>query len=127
MAELIRTEGIPIYIQIRETLRGEIARDVLKRGEKLLSEQELASRFGVSRMTVRQSIAELIDEGLLYRRHGVGTFIALPHLERDHTRLTNSFDPSESKGNVSKPSRLSLEVIPAGHKVAKALDIKKDD
>src|SRR5574342_793022 len=85
MAELIRTEGIPIYIQIRETLRGEIARDVLKRGEKLLSEQELASRFGVSRMTVRQSIAELIDEGLLYRRHGVGTFVALPHLERDHT------------------------------------------
>jgi GntR family transcriptional regulator len=127
MAELIRTEGIPMYVQIRETLRGEITQEVLKRGEKLPSEHVLALRFGVSRMTLRQSIAELIDEGLLYRRHGVGTFIALPQLERDHTRLTNSFDPTESKGSVSKPSLLSMEVIHAGHKIAKALDIKADD
>jgi GntR family transcriptional regulator len=127
MIELIRTEGIPIYVQIRETLRGEITQETLKRGEKLPSEDELASRFGVSRMTVRQSIAELINEGLLYRRHGVGTFVALPHLERDHTRLTNSFDPSESKGNNTMPSLLSLEVIPASPKVAKALYIKEND
>ncbi len=127
MVELTKTEGIPMYVWIRETLRGEITQEILKRGEKLPSEHELASRFGVSRMTVRQSIAELIDEGLLYRRHGVGTFVALPHLERDHTRLTNSFDPTESKGNDTKPSLLTLEVIPAGQKVAKALDIKEDD
>jgi GntR family transcriptional regulator len=127
MAELIRNEGIPVYVQIRETLREEIARKVLKRGEKLPSEQELAIRFGVSRMTVRQSIAELTDEGLLYRRHGVGTFIGFPQLERDHTRLTNSFDPAESKGNNTLPSLLSMDVVPAGPKVAKALFIKEDD
>src|SRR5574341_2287338 len=127
MVELTKTEGIPMYVWIREELRREITQGVLKRGEQLPSEHVLASRFGVSRMTVRQGIAELIDAGLLYRRHGVGTFVALPHLERDHTRLTNSFDPTESKGNVSKPSLLSVEVIPAGHKVAKALDLKADD
>jgi GntR family transcriptional regulator len=127
MVELTKTAGIPVYVQIRETLRGEITQEILKPGEKLPSEHELASRFGVSRMTVRQSIAELIDEGLLYRRHGVGTFVTLPHLERDHTRLTNSFDPAESEGNHTVPSLLSLEIIPAGPKVAKALYIKEAD
>ena len=98
MAELIRSEGIPIYVQIRETLRGEITSQVLKRGEKLPSEQELASQFKVSRMTIRESIEDLVDEGLLYRRHGVGTFVAYPHLQRDHTRLTSFFDKTENVG-----------------------------
>jgi len=71
MAELVRSEGIPIYVQIREALRAEITREVLKRGEKLPSENELASQFKVSRMTIRESIEDLVDEGLLYRRHGV--------------------------------------------------------
>lgn len=127
MAELIRNEGIPIYVQIRETLRGEISRESLKRGEKLPSEHELALRFGVSRMTVRQSIADLIDEGLLYRRHGVGTFIALPRLERDHSCLTNSFDPAESNGNNTSPILLGLDVIPADPRTAKALYIEENE
>ena len=78
MAELVRTEGVPIYVQIRETLRGEITGGILKRGEKLPAEHELASKFNVSRMTIRESIEDLVNEGLLYRRHGVGTFVAYP-------------------------------------------------
>lgn len=127
MVELTKIEGIPMYVWIREALREEITGGVLKRGEKLPSEHELASKFGVSRMTVRQSMAELIDEGLLYRRHGVGTFVAFPHLERDHTRLTNFFDRAEGEGINAWATVLALEVIPARQKVAKALDIKVGD
>lgn len=124
MVELTKTEGIPMYVWIREALRTEITQGILKRGEQLPSEHALASKFGVSRMTVRQSIAELIDEGLLYRRHGVGTFVAFPHLERDHTRLTNFFDLAKGEGINARADLLSLQVIPAKQKVAKALDIK---
>jgi GntR family transcriptional regulator len=123
MAELIRTEGVPIYVQIRESLRGEITQGILKRGQKLPSEQELASKFKVSRMTIRESIEDLVDEGLLYRRHGVGTFVAYPHLQRDHTRLTSFFDKAENDGIQIRATLLCKEVLPAKPKIAEALDI----
>lgn len=123
MAEFVRTDGVPIYIQIRESLRAEITSGNLKRGEQLPSENELAARYSVSRMTIRESIEDLVDEGLLYRRHGVGTFVAYPHLQRDHTKLTSFFDKAESEGVQVQAKLLSLEVIPATPKVAEALDI----
>ncbi len=123
MAEFVRTDGVPIYIQIRESLRAEIMGGQLKRGEQLPSENELAAKYNVSRMTMRQSIEDLVDEGLLYRRHGVGTFVAFPHLQRDHTRLTSFFDKAENEGVKVQAKLLGLEVIPATPKVAEALDI----
>jgi GntR family transcriptional regulator len=123
MAELVRAEGIPIYVQIREALREDITGGGLKRGEKLPAEHELADRFGVSRMTIRESIEDLVDEGLLYRRHGVGTFVAYPHLQRDHTRLTSFFDKAGDEGIKVRAKLLKLEVIPAKPKVAEALDV----
>ncbi len=123
MLELVRAEGVPIYVQIRETLRGEITGGALKRGEKLPPEHELAGKFGVSRMTIRESIEDLVDEGLLYRRHGVGTFVAFPHLQRDHTRLTSFFDKAEDEGIEVRARLLNLEVVPAKARVAEALDI----
>ncbi len=113
MVELTKTEGVPMYVWIREALRGEITQGALKRGEQLPPEHVLASRFGVSRMTVRQGIAELIDEGLVYRRHGVGTFVAYPHLERDHTRLTSFFDSSWRRGDASQSHSAFLQSDPS--------------
>jgi GntR family transcriptional regulator len=127
MVDLTRTEGIPMYVWIRETLRGEITQGAIRRGERLPSEHELASRFNVSRMTVRKSIEDLIDEGLLYRRHGVGTFVAYPHLERDHTRLTSFFDRAKGDGIQTAVTLLILDTIPARPKVARALDIAPGD
>ncbi len=126
MAEFVRTEGVPVYVQIRESLRAEIMGGTLKRGEQLPSENELASKYKVSRMTIRESIEDLVDEGLLYRRHGVGTFVAYPHLQRDHTRLTSFFDKAENEGFQFKAKLLTLEVIPATPKVAQALDLPLD-
>ena len=123
MAEFVRTEGMPVYVQIRESLRAEILGGILKRGEQLPSENELAIKFKVSRMTIRESIEDLVDEGLLYRRHGVGTFVAYPHLQRDHTRLTSFFDKAENEGVQVQAQLLKLEVIPAKPRVAGALDI----
>lgn len=122
---LNKSEGIPLYIQIRRTLRDEINNQSLVPGQKLPSEDELAARFGVSRMTVRQGIADLIDEGLLYRRHGVGTFVALPHLERDHTRLTSFIESARQEGLEVTVHLLAAEVLPAKRKVA--LELKLDE
>ena len=123
MGETTRAGGIPAYVQIREALRGEITSGVVRRGERLPPEHELAARFSVSRMTVRESLEDLVDEGLLYRRHGVGTFVAFPHLQRDHTRLTSFFDKAENEGFEFKVELLALEVIVGSAKVLHALDL----
>lgn len=124
---LNKSEGIPLYIQIRRTLREEITNKTLVPGQKLPSEDELALRFGVSRMTLRQGISDLIDEGLLYRRHGVGTFVALPHLDRDHTRLTSYLESARQEGLEVQVQVLAAEVLPAKRKVALELKIEEGE
>jgi GntR family transcriptional regulator len=127
MIDIQKAEGVPLYVKIREALRQEITSGELKRGQKIPSEDELASIFSVSRMTVRQGIADLIDQGLLYRRHGLGTFVAYPHIERDHTRLTNFFEAAEIKGINAKAQVLKVEVMPARPRIALALDIPEGE
>jgi len=127
LMDLSRTVGVPLYVKIREALRNEIITGELKRGQKIPSEDELANQFGVSRMTARQGISDLIDEGLLYRRHGLGTFVAFPHVERDHTRLTSFFEAARLRGIDARSRVLTVETIPAKPKVASALDIPEDD
>src|SRR5512139_231426 len=119
MSVLKKSEGIPLYTQIRKSLRDDITKKVLTPGQKLPSEDELATQFGVSRMTVRQGITDLIDEGVLYRRRGVGTFVAQFHVERDHNRLTNFFDTARAEGFEAEIQILVREVIPAKLMVAK--------
>lgn len=65
---------MPLYAQIKTLLREEILRQY-EPGKPFYSDEELAEHFGVNRLTVRQAVKELVDEGLLYRVRGVGTFI----------------------------------------------------
>lgn len=122
-----KVEKTPLYVQIRNSLLEDIQNKVLLPGQKLPSEDELAVRFGVSRMTVRQGIADLIDMGLLYRRHGVGTFVAQPHVDRDHSRLSNFVETAKKEGLDFKIRLLEAEVIPAKLKVAHSLSLEEGD
>lgn len=121
MDSLNSIAGIPQYIRIREDLRGRILSGELSRGERLPSEEELSASYGVSRMTLRQSMSDLVDEGLLYRKHGVGTFVALQHFARDHSHLQNFFENSKENGLSVDEKILEMSVIPARLQVAKAL------
>jgi GntR family transcriptional regulator len=127
MSPISRVEGIPRYVQIRESLREEILNKRLLPGQKLPSEDELATQFGVSRMTVRQGISDLLDEGILYRKHGVGTFIAQPQVSRDHTRLTNFFESSQANHVEATMRLLIADILPAKLKTAKGLSLKEGE
>ncbi|MEA4909623.1 MAG: GntR family transcriptional regulator [Anaerolineaceae bacterium] len=118
---------MPRYIQIRESLREDILNSVLLPGQKIPSEDELALKFGFSRMTVRQGISDLIDEGLLYRRNGVGTFVTHPQIVRDHTRLTNFLENAKIKGIEAKVQVLIADILPAKLRVSRALDLKEGE
>lgn len=70
------TSGVPLYKQIENYIRGEIEKGTYDDGRFLPKEQDLALKFGVSRNTVRQGIANLVHEGLLKRTAGKGTVLA---------------------------------------------------
>ena len=66
---------VPYYQQIIEDMKQKIVSGTLEEGAKLLNEVDLAKRYGVSRQTLRQAIAELVSAGLLVRVRGLGTFV----------------------------------------------------
>ena len=66
---------IPVYYQIKQHIKSWIINRELAPGQKIPSESELAKRFQVSRLTVRQSISQLIQEGFIIARKGEGTFV----------------------------------------------------
>ncbi|WP_189004860.1 GntR family transcriptional regulator [Deinococcus malanensis] len=68
----------PVYLQVASGIARRIQDGQLEGGSALPSERELASRLGVSRVTVRQALAQLAEQGLLTRRHGSGTFVSPP-------------------------------------------------
>ena len=71
----LRKSQIPLYSQIRQVIEQELADEELVPGQRLPSEEELADRFGVSRMTVRHALHQLAAEGVLTRVQGLGTFV----------------------------------------------------
>ena len=77
---------LPIYYQIKQIIKNWIINKEFDPGDRIPSEHEIANRFGVSRLTVRQAIAQLHQEGFLISRRGEGTFVT------DNENLINSFD-----------------------------------
>jgi GntR family transcriptional regulator len=75
---LAKSSPIPLYYQLVERLKEQIANGEIQPGAKLPSERDLAKATGVSRMTARQALAYLARAGYLDVRHGVGSFVAAP-------------------------------------------------
>jgi DNA-binding GntR family transcriptional regulator len=80
-AGLDRTSFVPLYYQLQEVLKEQIESGVWAPGEALPSEPELARRFGISRVVVRQALAILQDDRQIVRVKGRGTFVAQPKLD----------------------------------------------
>ena len=68
---------LPIYYQVKQTIRNWILNKEFNPGDKIPSENELADNFNVSRLTVRQAISQLIQEGFLVTKRGEGTFVTI--------------------------------------------------
>lgn len=73
-----RSSKLPVYAQVEEHIRRRIQSGEWPAGSAIPPERELARVLGVSRLTVRQAIQNLVQEGLVSRRQGAGTFVAAP-------------------------------------------------
>jgi GntR family transcriptional regulator len=80
-SQLDRRSFVPLYYQLQEILKEQIESGLWQPGDPLPSEPELAQRFGVSRVVVRQALAILEDDRQIVRIRGRGTFVAQPKLD----------------------------------------------
>jgi GntR family transcriptional regulator len=127
MPELNQNTGIPLYIQIREALLQEIQQKKFQKGQQLPTEEELSREFNVSRMTVRQALGEMVREGVLERRRGIGTFVVSQHMTRHYTRLNSFYEEAQDQGLKPSSVIVEMKIIPADEEVAAKLDINGGD
>jgi GntR family transcriptional regulator len=100
--------AITLHEQLRETIREKIEAGIYAPGSKISSENELCQTYSLSRVTVRRALGDLVDEGLLVKRKGVGTFVS-SQIPESHGYLTGSFsDNCRKKGMVPKTKIVSI-------------------
>lgn len=114
---------VPRYHQLKEIIREQIVGGDLKPGDLIPSERELSERYGVSRMTARQSIVELTNEGMLYRRQGKGTFVAWPKIAQQLTALTGFTEDIRARGQRPGTRVLEIGMVPVDGAAALRLQV----
>ena len=126
MNESVKSGPVPRYYQLKEFIRERIRSGEWTPGMLIPSERELCERYGISRMTARQAITELVNEGLLYREQGKGTFVdrARPKIPQQLMSLTGF--TQDIRGREQRPGAHVLEagMWDADGATAEALRIK---
>jgi len=98
---LDKSTPIPLYFQLKEIIKDKIDSGKLKPGDILPSERELSQVYQISRPTIRQALKELVNEGLLYREKGKGTYVSKPKINYGFIqKLTTFYDDIKEKGDT---------------------------
>lgn len=121
-SDLDRKSPLPLYVQAKQRLITMIAQWE-RTGERFYSDEELASLFGISRMTVRQALAELVAKGLLTRVRGLGTFVTGRPLEERFTPGMDIRQQWEARGMPMEVTVVAFARAPANAAIARALDL----
>ncbi|QEA33182.1 GntR family transcriptional regulator [Leuconostoc carnosum] len=101
---------IPRYIQIHNQIKSRVEAGEWQAQERLPAERELADEFDVSRMTLRQAIQTLVDEGLLERKVGSGTYVAEQKVSERVLGITSFTELMASTGRVAKTKTVSYKI-----------------
>lgn len=118
---------LPLYVQIRDSLRRQILDGTYQVHERLPSENEMMSVFGVSRITIRQALRDLHNEGLVFSAQGKGTFVSKPKAVQNVQRLEGFGEAMAAQGYEASARVLSIQQLKAPKAVAAALDLQPGD
>jgi GntR family transcriptional regulator len=112
--QLPHSSTVPLYTQIKEALRAKIVDGTYVPHQKLPSESEMISAFGVSRITVRQAMNDLQKEGLLFKVHGKGAFVARPKVSQELMHLQGFAEAMTRLGHEAFSEVFGLATIKGG-------------
>lgn len=117
---------LPLYSQLREGLLALLKDGKFEEGDSFPTERELVQKYGVSRITVRRALDELVREGHLIARQGKGTFVAKPKLSRHVPQMKSFSQEMADQGRRPGSHLLSLGHQRVGERIATALCLPED-
>jgi len=118
-----RFSKLPYYQQLYEILLGKIQRHDWQPGDMIPPESELIKEYQVSRNTVRQVLDKLVNDGLIYRQRGRGSFVAHPTLEQSMTRIVSFTEDMQQRGFTPGTQVITADLIPAEEEIASQLEL----
>lgn len=123
--EVDKSLPTPAYLQLTEQLKRAIQAGELAVGSALPSERDLADSLGLSRMTVRRALEELVAAHFVEQRRGSGTYVLGRRLEQPVDRVQGFTNEAEVLGFKPGSVLLELTQVDADGEVASALELKK--
>jgi GntR family transcriptional regulator len=115
---------IPYYMQLKDIIVEMIDSGIFKRGEQIPTENELAAQHGISRPTVRQALGELVQEGYLLKKRGLGTFVSNPVFSGDASTFTTFAEEMAATGLQHRAKVVRKTMLNATERIAQDLGIK---
>lgn len=120
---LKNNQSTPLYEQLKTILRRQIEEGEFKADQLIPSERILCEKYHISRITVRQALSEMINEGMLYRKQGKGTYVVCRKIHQGLTRIVNFSRTVMDLGMKPSTKILNNEILPVDFQMAKILDI----
>jgi len=112
---------LPLYAQVEQALATEVAGGAQAPGDRLPAEDELAARFGVSRITIRKAVEGLVGRGILEIRRGKGTYVCAPKIRQELTELSGFVEDMQALGRQPTARLLDQRIVAADRTVAARL------
>lgn len=119
----ILTQEKSIYLQIEEMIETDILRDILLEEERVPSTNELAKLYAINPATAAKGVNILVDEGVLYKKRGIGMFVSAGAKEAILSRRKNEFYDNYVKKLLEEAASIGLgkeeviQLIQSGNEV----------
>lgn len=126
MMKLNKDSPIPLYHQLKEALT-QMIENHYKPGDLLPTESELEKMFGVSRMTVRLAMNALVEEGLVVKQQGRGTFVQSPKITHKLMSITSWTQQMRERGLTPKTVEVDMSRVTPPKKISLMLNLEPDE
>lgn len=113
-----------MYRQVADRIRADIKNGIYKVDEKIPTELELIDKYSVSRITIRQAVELLVEEGVLSRHQGKGTFVTTPSVSFDVKAVTSFNDSCLMRKSVPSSKVLAARTVKASNEDMDELHVK---
>lgn len=119
--------SLPLYKQIANKIKKDIQSANLSYGDAIPTELKLAETYGASRVTIRQAIKLLVEEGLLFKIQGSGTYISHDKIEHNISKLQGFTEEMDLLQNNPSNRILAFELTNSPKKVREVLSLAKEE
>lgn len=125
--KLDKNTPIPLYFQLKNIILSDIEKGNFATGDSIPTENEMAEFYHISRSTIRQAIAELVQEGWLVRKASKGTFVTVPVQDSSYIRSFEPFYQQVTRlGKVPRTELIDLSVITPPAEIAVKMKLSQE-